>query len=508
MGKKKILIIISSMFMAILSALTILYVVLKHNETYDRVLYNIYSDIAIYFVVVWQIVVIVCCILVWKKVFNDGLPKPYFYIGRVISLIITCALLLFLADKWLNLFLDDSGEVVMEKGDHILIYHPGYNDEGSYSIWSKDGPFYRKFGINIGYYSDSVAEGMFYSYVNGFADNTGITPELSKGDNTDEMSEVKDKEIKLLNKYVEITENTFPGKYQRSLYWEEKECADNNIGTVHVPILDEYGQQDLSWFCENICDWIEECLVEIPYEDAPWLYKEIVIAMPLVSESFDPSVYISDGYDRESLYSGLYDLVDKELTSADYPLKDSDYGKLEFVDNGDDEYLRGIEPDCSYISEDGVTYGMIPVDRAAGSSYYSFVAYKSDQDIPTVINQDPFNGSGGEAKWIEFINDSNLGFACLSYNGGDNALLFRTEDGGKSFLQINYPSAKVKLSDGTIYNPFVIPEKVWIEGEEIYLLAGQSPWSGDYYSEELDKYPSGLYVSHDDGMSFEYVGEQ
>lgn len=279
MGKNKALIIISWVFVAVLSALTILYAVLKHNETYDHVLYNIYSDIAIYFVVIWQIVVVILCILVWKKVFNDGLPKAYFYVGRTVSLIITCAALLFLADQWLNLFLADSGEVVMEKGDHILIYHPGYDGEGSYSIWSKDGPFYRKFGINIGYYADSVAEGMFYSYVNGFADNTGISPELSSSDNSAEMSEVKD--------------------------------------------------------------------------------KEIVIAMPLISESFDISVYISDGYDREALYSGLYDLVDKNLTSADYPLKDSDYGKLQFVDNGDDEYLRGIEPDCSYISEDGVTYGIL-----------------------------------------------------------------------------------------------------------------------------------------------------
>ncbi len=63
-----------------------------------------------------------------------------------------------------------------------------------------------------------------------------------------------------------------------------------------------------------------------------------------------------------------------------------------------------------------------------------------------------------------------------------------------------------RLTFSTFYNPFVIPEKVWAEGEELYLLAGQSPWSGDYYSEELDKHPSGLYVSHDDGMSFEYVG--
>ena len=40
------------------------------------------------------------------------------------------------------------------------------------------------------------------------------------------------------------------------------------------------------------------------------------------------------------------------------------------------------------------------------------------------------------------------------------------------------------------------------------MLVGQSQWSGDYYSEELGKYPSGLYISHDYGASFEYLGEQ
>ena len=87
-------------------------------------------------------------------------------------------------------------------------------------------------------------------------------------------------------------------------------------------------------------------------------------------------------------------------------------------------------------------------------------------------------------------------------------MLFRTEDGGKSFTQIEYPSAEVELSDGTIYNPFTIPEKVWSEGAALYMLAGQSPWSGDYYNDELEKHPSGLYVSYDDGISFNYLGEQ
>ena len=30
----------------------------------------------------------------------------------------------------------------------------------------------------------------------------------------------------------------------------------------------------------------------------------------------------------------------------------------------------------------------------------------------------------------------------------------------------------------------------------------------NYYNEELETHPSGLYVSHNDGMSFEFVREQ
>ena len=151
---------------------------------------------------------------------------------------------------------------------------------------------------------------------------------------------------------------------------------------------------------------------------------------------------------------------------------------------------------------------MLPVDRAAGSSYYSFVAYKKGSSIPSVINENPYCGSGGQASWIEFIDDTNLGFSCLTYNGGDDALLFRTEDGGRSFAQVNYPSARVKLSDGTMYNPFTIPEKVWKEDDALYMLVGQSPWSGDYNGDEEGGHPAGLYVSYNEGISFEYIGEQ
>ena len=194
--------------------------------------------------------------------------------------------------------------------------------------------------------------------------------------------------------------------------------------------------------------------------------------------------------------------------NADQPLRNETYGMLDSGDNNNYEDYSSIEPECTYTSEDGTVYGMLPVDRAAGSSYYVFAAYKEGETIPALVNEDPFCGSGGQVTWIDFIDNSNLGFSCLTYNGGDDGMLFRTEDGGKSFTQIEYPSAEVELSDGTIYNPFTIPEKVWSEGAALYMLAGQSPWSGDYYNDELEKHPSGLYVSYDDGISFNYLREQ
>ena len=504
MNKGKKWIIISSVSMLILSALTIFFVVLKHGESDMRKLYQGYYDLGLWLIVIWQIVIVVICIFLWARVFRN-VPGSALYIGRTMSLVLACIAIIFLAGRWLYLVFDhDYGKIVKEQDGYMLFRETDSDGETSYSIWHSDGAFYRRFAGNVGYAADSVAEGVFYTYVNDFKANPGVSAKIS---DYDENSKEKKAEYELLNRYIRFAEDSFL-KSQRGLSWEEKECADNLIGTVQVPIISENGMQDMSWFCDDICEWMEECLEEIPYDDAPWLYKEIVVAVPAVSKSFDLSQYVSAGYTKATLYEGLYDFIDKELTTAKYPEKNNkSYGMLEIIEgDGNDDYIAGIEPDCSYTTKDGIVYGMVPVDRAAGSSYYSLYAYKSGK--PSLVNIDPFGGSGGEASWITFIDDTNLGFACLTYNGGDDALLFRTEDGGKSFIQVNYPSGKVKLSDDSIYNPFTIPEKIWSEDGDLYMLVGQSPYSGDYYSEELEKHPSGLYVSHDDGMSFEFVGEQ
>lgn len=168
------------------------------------------------------------------------------------------------------------------------------------------------------------------------------------------------------------------------------------------------------------------------------------------------------------------------------------------------QYYLTLEPDCAYRTADGVEYRMVPVDRACGSSYYALVA-TADEGISAVMaNGDPYLGSGGGAKWISFLEDGQTGFSCLAYSGGAYGSLYRTGDGGKSFQEVQYPSARAVLSDGTYYNPFVMPERVYEEAGKLYMEAGQGP-DGDYYGEE--GYCHGLYESSDKGTTWSYVGE-
>ena len=166
------------------------------------------------------------------------------------------------------------------------------------------------------------------------------------------------------------------------------------------------------------------------------------------------------------------------------------------------EHYLSLEPECTDTGAEGVEYRMIPVDRACGSSYYVFLSVERDQVL--TCNSDPYLGSGGAAKWVTFLEGGQLGFSCLAYSGGSYGSLYRTENGGKTFQYIEYPSAEVELSDGTIYNPFVMPERIYEEDGVLYMEAGQGP-DGDYYGKM--GFCSGLYESKDQGKTWIYIRE-
>lgn len=165
------------------------------------------------------------------------------------------------------------------------------------------------------------------------------------------------------------------------------------------------------------------------------------------------------------------------------------------------DFYMSLDPACSFHAENEMEYRLIAVDRACGSSYYALVGTCDNGKTCSFVNTDPYNGAGGEAKWITFVSES-IGFSCLARSGGSFGYLYRTEDGGKSFVTIEYPSPKFQLPDGTYYNPFVMPEKIYEENGKIYMEVGQGP-DGDYYDEQ--GYCHGLYQSSDDGLNWEFV---
>ena len=151
------------------------------------------------------------------------------------------------------------------------------------------------------------------------------------------------------------------------------------------------------------------------------------------------------------------------------------------------DFYMSLEPECSFLREDGMELRLVPVDRACGSSYYVLIGVESGEC--SFVNPDPFLGSGGQALFIYFV-DNEVGYLAKSYSGGSLGELFVTEDGGKSFQNVNIEEPQVKFSDHTSYCPFVMPEEMYQQDNEIYLVMGQGP-DGDYHGEA--GYSCGVY---------------
>lgn len=279
----------------------------------------------------------------------------------------------------------------------------------------------------------------------------------------------------------------------------------------YVPEITFYGRQAMEQeaFCNAVCDFVEYVQQDTYVAEKGITFSEIRYYVDNQLSIFPLNAYL-ESYDRTKLYNDLYVHLEKSSLAA---YENGAGGTEEYTKEAWEEslteeiweYYLSIEPDCSYMMKAGTEYRMIGVDRAAGSSYYILISASSDDREYKLVNQDPYLGSGGQAMWLTFLEDERTGFSCLAYSGGAYGKLYRTEDGGKTFAEIEYPSPQVYLPDGTLYNPFVMPEEIYEREGKLYLVAGQGP-DGDYYGEQ--GFCSGLYASEDGGIRWKYLGEQ
>lgn len=332
--------------------------------------------------------------------------------------------------------------------------------------------------------------------------------------------------------YRYLTDTYFSGRNRAYEYGQIGEGIEKSYTLIIS--LNSSSSEEKEWFCSDVINWLLFVTIELPFEENEALYQTISIRFK--GEIYDYPLQYIQNFSQDNIsdvYNDLYVFVESILAedyeknvsvkeTAEDKTKSDDKNVNDNINDIDDKkdntkedenselteeiiqnYLSQ-EPDCSYQTADGTDYRMIPIDQACGSSYYVLIATADGGNSAVMVNQDPYLGSGGGAKWISFLQDGQTGFSCLTYSGGSYGSLYRTEDGGRSFENVEYPSAKAKLPDGTYYNPFVMPEKVYEKDGKLYMEVGQGP-DGDYYGE--NGYCHGLYISEDNGRTWDYVKE-
>ena len=110
---------------------------------------------------------------------------------------------------------------------------------------------------------------------------------------------------------------------------------------------------------------------------------------------------------------------------------------------------------------------------------------------------DPFLGEMGGSDDLTFI-DEQLGFAVLAKGGGSYANLYRTNDGGKTFLPVKIILYTV-TQGGYDYEPFDYPGVPFEEDGQLFLEVGQGA-DNDYAGGV-----KALYTSNDLGNTFGFV---
>lgn len=290
-----------------------------------------------------------------------------------------------------------------------------------------------------------------------------------------------------------------------TLQWEE---TGEGILKEYTPVFVFYGRSGFSLesYCDDICNFLEYCMKNEDFSQNSQILSSFILSFAGQQTAY--TEVSLDTYEKVPFYNQLYAFADAFTISVPNTAnasgnENASNDNLVPISPDMADYYLELGPECTFRTAQGLEYRMVGVDRAAGSSYYALIVTKDNGKTCAMLNPDPYNGSGGAAKWITFL-DENLGFSCLAYSGGAYGSLYRTEDGGATFTCIEYPSAKALLPDGTYYNPFVMPDKVYEEDGQLFLVAGQGP-DGDYYDDE--GWCGGLYCSEDLGKSWSFVKE-
>lgn len=271
--------------------------------------------------------------------------------------------------------------------------------------------------------------------------------------------------------------------------------ATYDEGDQFQPLIDGLNIIDL----ESYDELLIEDEIEIYYEG----FREI-------SSASAPAYY----YDDKDLVSyGAYDNLDYAgysftIQTADFEThyvyydeaviqSQMDRREEKAAQDADPNFFEESEISEEYFLNDAIGYQLVILDAALGSRFYGLRKTTDGGETWSMHSYDPFLGEMGGAAGLTFI-DEQLGFAVLAKSGGSYANLYRTNDGGETFLPVEIISQTV-TQNGHEYEPFDFPAVPFEEDGQLFLEVGQGA-DGDYASGV-----NALYVSDDLGDTFEFV---
>ncbi|WP_313578226.1 WD40/YVTN/BNR-like repeat-containing protein [Lacrimispora sp.] len=256
------------------------------------------------------------------------------------------------------------------------------------------------------------------------------------------------------------------------------------------PMVDILKQVDLE---EAVQQWGEEEYGIIYYGVRDWGNDSTGINWVYLNEG-RPAIAKSGSNIRGYTVSVFVPGKENEITPIRY-LAASEEEEQSDSEALSEEKPAAINPEEEFQFKNGERFRLNVVDAALGSRYYTLECSDDGGKNWKVVNQDPFLGQTGVAAGIAFINEK-LGFFCLSHNGGDEAELYRTDDGGKTTEPVWLPYS-VMEKDPDQDSPFDFPQMPYEEDGILKMVIGQGADGG----QEV------LYHSEDGGISWEFAME-
>lgn len=298
--------------------------------------------------------------------------------------------------------------------------------------------------------------------------------------------------------YFKYTTDCYVTEHDVAMEWRTygDGAGENYIPCFNAQIDTPRQQMEL---CNMVCDYVEYCLEVKALQGANEWFERFDFSLNGKPGTLEPTMTV-DEYDRTLFYNEVYQEVDHSLK---YNLN------IEGNGSGDEVVSEEVmadwlsrEPACTFTMEDGMELRLVAVDRATGNDYYALIGTYDGQTC-AFYNPDPYNGRGGLATGMMFV-DEKVGFITISWGGEAEGAMYRTEDGGETFEPSFYPSPMVTDENGTYYNPFVVPDAVYEKDGLLYLEVSQGV-NGSYHGEQ--GYCKALYSSDDLGFRWDYVGE-